>query len=142
MTSLSATAHEYILVVVAKDRSCARLHGFEPEEKITRRYNKKDHRGKLFREIDLRKTGDADRRSDRPDMYYYFYYEKTTGALTCSREKLEGRNEVEIIPTREDGVEGRWRWGIEQPVSESMSYRHGLCLIARYGGIRARLLGR
>ena len=107
-----ATSHEY-LVFVAKNVNFVRTYGFEPEEKITKRYNKFDSRGQKYREIDLRKTGDADRREDRPDMFYYFYYDESSNGLTVSKEKIDRSNVIEIIPLREDRVEGRWRWGFE-----------------------------
>lgn len=112
-----ATAHEYI-VIFAKSRACARLHGFEPEVHVVRRYNKIDNNGKKYREIDLRKTGDADLREDRPDMFYYFYYNETTGQLRASREQCTQLGEIEIIPVRDDGHEGRWRWGFETTTSQ------------------------
>ncbi|MCQ0436910.1 site-specific DNA-methyltransferase, partial [Salmonella enterica] len=68
-----ATAHEYILVMT-KNITHAKTYGFEPDDKILKRYNKIDEAGEVFRDMDLRKTGDADRRQDRPDMFYYFYY--------------------------------------------------------------------
>ncbi len=107
-----ATSHEY-LVFVAKNVSEVVTFGFEPEEKITKRYNKIDENGKKYREIDLRKTGDADRRIDRPDMFYFFYYDKKSDDLSISKTKLLGDSRIEIFPLREDGVEGRWRWGFE-----------------------------
>lgn len=107
-----ATSHEYI-VVFARDISAARVHGFEPEEHITRRYTKKDEAGKLFRDMDLRKTGDADLRSDRPDMFYYFYYFESNGLLEVHKEKQSKPGWIEIVPLRDDGMEGRWRWGFE-----------------------------
>ncbi|EAV3585025.1 site-specific DNA-methyltransferase, partial [Salmonella enterica subsp. enterica serovar Typhi] len=66
-----ATAHEYILVMT-KNITHAKTYGFEPDDKILKRYNKIDEAGEVFRDMDLRKTGDADRRQDRPDMFYYF----------------------------------------------------------------------
>ncbi len=106
-----ATAHEYLLVA-AKDKSSARVFGFEPEEKITRRYNKEDSNGEKYREIDLRKTGDADRRIDRQDMFYYFYYDEKNGSLRVSKEQISrSKSEQEIVPLRDDGTDGRWRWG-------------------------------
>lgn len=106
-----ATAHEYLLVA-AKDRTAARMYGFEPDEKITKRYNKVDSEGENYREIDLRKTGDADRRVDRPDMFYYFYYDEKLDSLRIFKEQDKAEtNEVEIIPLKDDGSEGRWRWG-------------------------------
>ena len=121
-----ATAHEYILVY-SKYLEQATVHGFEPEEKITRRYNKKDSNGKTFREIDLRKTGDADKRSDRPDMYFYFYALKDKPEdLIVSKEKANYPERVEIIPLKEDGSEGRWRWGF-QTAKENLN-----CLFAKW----------
>ncbi|MFM5980316.1 MAG: site-specific DNA-methyltransferase [Sphaerospermopsis kisseleviana] len=67
-----ATAHEYLLVY-AKNKNYTYWNGFEPDEKVLVRYNKEDEKGK-FREIDLRKTGDEDLKEDRPEMFYYFYY--------------------------------------------------------------------
>ena len=107
-----ATSHEY-LVVFSKDISSARVHGFEPEEHITRRYTKRDADGKLFRDMDLRKTGDADLRADRPDMFYYFYYHEANGLLEVHKQKVNKPGWIEIFPIREDGMEGRWRWGFE-----------------------------
>ena len=107
-----ATAHEYILVI-AKNKDQARIWGFEPDQRITRRYRRRDKSGKLYREIDLRKTGDADRREDRPDMFYYFYYTEKTGSLRISKNIDKKKTEIEIIPLRDDGSEGRWRWGFK-----------------------------
>lgn len=107
-----ATSHEYLLFI-AKNISDVVTFGFEPEEKITKRYNKTDDSGKKYREIDLRKTGDADRRIDRPDMFYYFYYNEDSGNLSVSKTKLDLADHHEIFPVREDGVEGRWRWGFD-----------------------------
>ena len=110
-----ATAHEYVMVA-AKNKKCSTLYGFEPEEHITRRYNKIDKNGKEYREIDLRKTGDADRRQDRQDMFYYFYFNESRNSLRVSKDRDSNHEEKEIIPLREDGVEGRWRWGFDTAV--------------------------
>lgn len=105
-----ATAHEYVLVY-SKLAQNAKIFGFEPEEKIVKRYSKSDEVGKKYREIDLRKTGDADRREDRPDMFYFFYCDADGKNLRVSRVQDKTDHELEIVPLREDGVEGRWRWG-------------------------------
>ncbi|MBM0098575.1 site-specific DNA-methyltransferase, partial [Salmonella enterica] len=76
-----ATAHEYILVMT-KNITHAKTYGFEPDDKILKRYNKIDEAGEVFRDMDLRKTGDADRRQDRPDMFYYFYYDEVKNKLS------------------------------------------------------------
>ena len=83
----SNNSHEYLLFV-AKNVSEVVTFGFEPEEKITKRYNKTDENGKKYREIDLRKTGDADRRIDRPDMFYFFYYDEEKDEYLWKTEKM------------------------------------------------------
>ena len=108
-----ATAHEYLLVY-AKNVEQARTYGFEPGEHIIKRYNKTDKNGKAYREIDLRKTGDADRREDRPDMFYYFYFNQQMNKLRVAKESSIELGEQEIIPLRDNGSEGRWRWGFEK----------------------------
>ncbi|CDG19669.1 Site-specific DNA-methyltransferase (Adenine-specific) [Xenorhabdus poinarii G6] len=106
-----ATAHEYLLVI-AKNSSLARTYGFEPDEKITKRYNKIDENGKKYRDIDLRKTGDADRREDRPDMFYYFYFDEVLNCLTVSKDRINS-DLIEIKPVKDNGADGRWRWGFD-----------------------------
>lgn len=107
-----ATAHEYILIY-AKNKSNLKWFGFQPTDKITKRYNKIDDHGNLYREIDLRKTGDADLREDREDMFYYFYYDQSSKDLQVNKEKQIIDGYREIFPIREDGKEGRYRWSFD-----------------------------
>lgn len=107
-----ATAHEYI-IVVAKNINKVIWGGFEPTEEITKRYNKIDENGKKYREIDLRKTGENDLREDRPNLFYYFYYNEKTKEFYPSRILEEKPGFITIKPQREDGKEGNWRWGME-----------------------------
>lgn len=82
--------------------------------KVTDRYNKKDENGKVFRETDLRKTGNADRREDRPLMWYPFYFNPKTEELLVREDRDESlleKNYIEIYPMKPDNSEGRWRWG-------------------------------
>jgi adenine-specific DNA-methyltransferase len=123
--SYFATAHEY-LVIYAKNAQVTKLYGFEPEEKILRRYNKHDDNDKKYREIDLRKTGDADRREDRQDMFYYFYFNEAAQSLRVSKNVDPQDGETKIIPLRDDGSDGRWRWGFRNAEENITS------LIAKY----------
>lgn len=107
-----ATAHEYILVY-AKSIEHLTWYGFEPTEEITKRYNKTDNEGRRYREIDLRKTGENDLREDRPNLFYYFYFNETTGDFYPSREDISKEDYIQIKPQREDGKEGNWRWGLD-----------------------------
>ena len=105
-----ATAHEYI-VIYAKNIGYFTSYGFEPDEKITKRYNKKDGDGSEYREIDLRKTGDNDLREDRPNLFYYFLFNEATGEFFPTNDSTTPEGFIQIKPLRQDGREGNWRWG-------------------------------
>lgn len=107
-----ATAHETLLVY-ARNADIVKWYGFEPTDEIIKRYNKSEADGRKYREIDLRKTGENDLREDRPNLFYYFYFNETTGDFYPSREKKNVEGYIRIFPQREDGKEGNWRWGIE-----------------------------
>ncbi|MDF0720816.1 site-specific DNA-methyltransferase [Kaistella sp. PBT33-4] len=104
-----ATAHEYLLVYKKIEISFA---GWKPDEKVLRRYNKKDDKGEIYREIDLRKTGDNDRRVDRPNLFYYFLYNDITGHFYPTYDKEIPEGYVQILPLKENGEEGNWRWSL------------------------------
>ena len=112
-----ATAHEYI-IVFAKSIQHLVWYGFEPTDEITKRYNKTDADGKKYREIDLRKTGENDLREDRPNLFYYFYYNESNGDFYPSYEDKEIEGYIKIKPQREDLKEGNWRWGLETAKSQ------------------------
>ena len=109
-----ATAHEHILVY---KKGNLKFYGWKPGEHITKRYNKTDDEGH-YREIDLRKTGDNDRREDRPNLFYYFYFNDKTGELFPSKNKYDNTDIIEITPTREDGSDGNWRWEINSAIRQ------------------------
>lgn len=115
-----ATAHEYI-IVFAKSIQHLVWHGFEPTDEITKRYNKTDADGKKYREIDLRKTGENDLREDRPNLFYYFYYNESNGDFYPSYDDEKIEDYIQIKPQREDLKEGNWRWGLETAKSQLSS---------------------
>jgi adenine-specific DNA-methyltransferase len=85
-------------------------------ERVLERYNKADDSGRQFRETDLRKTGNSDRREDRPLMWYPFYFNSETNDLQVRQQvdnSLVERGYTEIFPIKPDGSEGRWRWGFQ-----------------------------
>lgn len=106
-----ATAHEYV-IVFAKLIDSIKWRGFKLTEEVIKRYNKTDEKGEKYREIDLRKTGENDLREDRPNLFYYFYYNEATKDLFPSKEIIEKEAYIRIKPQREDGREGNWRWEI------------------------------
>ena len=104
-----ATSHEYILVYKRKETV---LYEFEAEDKVIRRYREIDENGEKYRLIDLRKTGEADLRTDREDMFYPFYYNETTGDLIVGETGATvPAGYIEILPMKTPTIEGRWRWG-------------------------------
>lgn len=107
-----ATAHEYI-ITYSKFINKTIWHGFKPDNKIIKRYNKVDENNRKYREIDLRKTGENDLRLDRPNLFYYFYYNEKTKDFYPSDKKRDIENYIRIIPLRSDNLEGNWRWSIE-----------------------------
>ena len=108
-----ATAHEYLVVF---QKHNATLMGFKPEENVLHRYNKIDSDGRVYRHIDLRKTGDSDRREDRPKMFYYFYFNKVTKEFYPSFDENCPNGLIKILPLKDDGTEGRWRVGLETAI--------------------------
>lgn len=105
-----ARSHEYLLVY---QKSESVILGWDPEEKVTVRYNKLDETGKKYREIDLRKTGDNDKREDRPNLFYYFLYNEDTKEFFPTMEELVPSGFIQIKPTRSDGSDGNWRWELK-----------------------------
>jgi adenine-specific DNA-methyltransferase len=102
-----ARAHEYVLIYKKQEVT---FSGWDPEQKVIKRYTKVDSNGKKYREIDLRKTGDNDRREDRPNLFYYFLYNKDTGYFYATRDEEVPKGYIQIVPKREDGTLGNWRW--------------------------------
>lgn len=109
-----ATAHEYVLIY--KREQEPKLYGWEPEEKVTKRYRKVDKTGLKWREIDLRKTGEGDRREDRPNMFYYFLFNEKTNELTPTKDEEVPEGFIQIKPVKDDEIDGRWRWEINTAI--------------------------
>lgn len=104
------TAHDNILFY-ANDGFIS--YGWNPTSKVIKRYNKFDEKNEKYREIDLRKTGDGDRRIDRENMFYHFYYNEITKDLIPSKEELLLNGYRKIAPMKDDSIEGRWRWELD-----------------------------
>ncbi|MEI6747081.1 MAG: site-specific DNA-methyltransferase, partial [Methylococcaceae bacterium] len=105
------TAHEYLLVY--KKFLEPAFYGWQPEEKVIKRYRNEDDDGARWREIDLRKTGDNDLRGDRPNLFYYFLFNQKTKEFYPTRTEQIPDDFIQIKPLREDGREGNWRWELD-----------------------------
>ena len=64
----------------------------------------------------MRKTGDSDRREDRPNMFYYFLYNENNSDFypTFNEDIPDGY--IQIKPMKDDGTEGRWRVGFDTAI--------------------------
>ncbi|MCK9187735.1 DNA methyltransferase [Acidithiobacillus sp.] len=121
-----ATCHEYLLVF---SRNGFESHGLPLTEEQLKNYKYTDSRGKKYALRDLRKRGSQDQRKDRPKMFFPIFYNEGTKKLALTRQSAD---DVEILPKRGDGSDGRWRWGKES-VAKSLSI-----LEARYSGSKER----
>ena len=98
--------HEYILIYHKGDSS-----SLTQEERSSGKLNLSDHKGKYKKGRELRKWGGTSLRSDRPGQWFPL---KTPTGET-------------VLPYRNDGEEGHWRWGKEQkmkPIIESPIEAH------------------
>ena len=115
-------SHEYGHFVRMSEK--AKVHKFERNEQQSRRYKEFDENGKYMWEL-LRKRGTDSERKDSPKAYYPFYYnlieksvripemtwdEQTRNWIIHETPK---KDELELFPIDENGIERRWRWGID-----------------------------
>ena len=99
-----AICNEYAIVYGKRDYE---THGLPLSEEQISLFDKEDDNGNKYQLRDLRKRGNADNRSDRPNMFFPIYYNPNTKQVS-----LEKHEEwVEILPIKGDGTDGRWRWG-------------------------------
>ena len=93
------TGHEYVLFY-----SNGNTKNMSKEEKSTGILNLKDFRGKYRKGRELRKWGAGSLRKDRENMWYSF----------------RAPNGEIVYPIRNDGKEGRWRIGKENPLAKAI----------------------
>lgn len=102
-----ARANERMLMYVkSKDFE---EYGLPLKDDTLKEYKEEDDGGK-YRLLELRKRGGADTRAERPNMYYPFFVDPSTGHVSLEQDLIHS---VEALPVKSNGVDGRWRWGIE-----------------------------
>jgi adenine-specific DNA-methyltransferase len=132
--SYIADCHEYT-ILTAKDIKSVTTNRLKlSENEINSKYSKSDG-DKKYRELPLRRSGSEAQREDRPKMYFPFLYSEVDKKLEVISEneyqniydgnafndefveelraKYEANGIVFILPIREDGSKGRWRWGYD-----------------------------
>jgi adenine-specific DNA-methyltransferase len=102
-----ATAHNYLLAFGKNDYVSK---GIQLPSENENDYNEKDEKGRKYRIQGLRKRGDSSKRTDRPKMFFPLYINPKTQKVSVikSSEFCE-----EVIPKLSDGIDGRWRWGLD-----------------------------
>ena len=93
------TGHEYILFYCKSDQS-----NLCKEEKSTGELNLRDFKGKYRKGRELRKWGAGSLRQDRENMWFAF----------------TAPDGEEVYPIRNDGLEGRWRIGKDNPLTQAI----------------------
>jgi adenine-specific DNA-methyltransferase len=101
-----ATAHEHLLFYRRSEKF--KTYGWPLPEEYQDEYTERDEDGEFYRLQGLRKRGAGARRQDREDMFYPFFFDENTCALSLIRTSA---TEIEILPRLSSGDDGRWRWG-------------------------------
>lgn len=102
-------------------------HGLDLSEDVLSEYNQKDNNG-IYRLLELRKRGGADTRAERPNMYYPFFVNPTSGEV--SLEQTE-KHPDKALPVKSNGVDGRWRWG-KETASKNIHFLFGKIVGNKY----------
>lgn len=128
-----ASSHEYT-ILAAKDISMAKMSRLKLNSKeVEEKYPKIDSEQRRYRELPLRRSGSGAQREDRPFMFFPFLVKDSILSIIddedykgiFSNRKFNDSHVQElkskyeklgfsfILPIREDGTNGRWRWGID-----------------------------
>ena len=100
-----AKTHEYILVFT-NDPDVESLHQIAKIGKALEAYNKSDSEGR-YRELELRNRNPVFTRANRPNLYYPFYVDPSSGRVSLERSD---EFSVEVYPRNSKGDDGCWTW--------------------------------
>lgn len=99
-----SSRHDHVLVF-AKELSQLQISRIDDaEEEIASHYDRIAEDGRKYYLKPLRAMGQADQREDRPTMYF----------------PLLAPNGEQVLPKKQDGSDGRWRWGPDKVVEEAL----------------------
>ena len=98
-----SSRHDHVLVFARNLASLALNKSKHKEDDLPAHYDKIDVGGRRYYLKPLRAMGQADRREERPTMYY----------------PLTAPDGTPIYPLKQDGSDGRWRWGPDKVEQES-----------------------
>lgn len=93
------TGHEYVLIYSKGDTK-----NLVKEEKSTGKLDKKDKWGRFRKGRELRKWGATSDRKDRENLWF----------------EIKAPNGEFVVPIKNDGTEGYWRWGKAHPIMKQI----------------------
>jgi adenine-specific DNA-methyltransferase len=102
-----ARVHEYLLVY-ARDASQCKFVGAHLTQQQSDEFDQLDTGGRSYRLLGLRQRGAHSLREDRPGMYYPFYVDPKTAAISLVPT---AQHSAEVLPKKSTGQAGRWMWG-------------------------------
>jgi adenine-specific DNA-methyltransferase len=112
-----AACHEYVVIYSGMAYIS---NGLPLTDEQRAAFKNIDESGFKYALRDLRKRGGPDKREDRPNMFFPIFWDEQSGRTSVERITAD---DVEILPIRGDGVEGRWRWGIDK-VTKHLNWMH------------------
>jgi adenine-specific DNA-methyltransferase len=121
-----STCHEYLVVYGGPDFES---YGLPLTSEQLEQYKFEDDDGNRYALRDLRKRGGADKRTDRPKLFFPIYYNEVERTFSLERHS---NRDTEILPRLSDGTDGCWRWG-KTKVAENITR-----LNARYNKAKDR----
>ena len=95
--------HDHVLVFAKTLASLKLNKAQQSDDGLPSHYDKTDEEGRRYYLKPLRAMGQADRRVDRPSMFF----------------PLTAPDGSQVFPRKQDGSDGRWRWGNEKVEQES-----------------------
>jgi adenine-specific DNA-methyltransferase len=93
-----SSRHDHILAYAKNVATFKMNKGVTSSDELPEHYNKTDETGRPYYLKPLRAMGGDDRREDRPTLFY----------------PLTAPNGTPVLPKRNDGSDGRWRWSEER----------------------------
>ncbi len=129
-----ADSHEYMLIASKRKNTAVTNRLSLNQEEIEKKYSKGNEKER-YRELPLRRSGSEAQREDRPYMYFPFLCCKSDLSLGLLaddeykkiydgskfndsyvnelKSKYEESGFYFVLPIRNDGSKGRWRWGFK-----------------------------
>lgn len=109
-----ALNHEYLFCYSKSTNSV--LNGKTPSKEYLAKFNKRDAYGQYKTDGILMKKGADSLREDTPNLFFPIFADLSTGEVSIEKNN---KFNIEILPIKSNGQEGRWTWSKEKIVNDS-----------------------